>query len=110
MNVMATQGIVSIVSDGKVIIKLITGSNGSEANKLKEQLEKSWPLDINKAYEIALNFEFGSTDSLVAMDKDNIIFHGEGNIGDRYRDTFNDPRFNPRWEYGLADEIEILQV
>ena len=27
-----------------------------------------------------------------------------------YKETFNDPKFNPRWEQGTADYAEILGV
>src|SRR5205814_2274228 len=47
------------------------------------------------------------------MDAENVLYPPLNNdVPSLYRETFNDPKFNPRWESGLieADCLAILDV
>lgn len=107
---MATQGIVTVLSNEKVVMKIITGSNGYNAQSLATELKNQWPVNIQEAYEVAISLHFGSSDSLVVMTMDSIEYRGIGEIKENYRDTFNQAEFNPRWECGTADYVVLLHV
>ena len=116
---MATQGIVSILDvDGKkVLFKIIAGSDGYNAAKLVEWVKAqagTFVFTIENVYEAAKRVGFGSTENLVAQDSaGSLCFDGDGGpeeLEGLYRDyeKFCDPRFNPRWEQGVADYVEVV--
>jgi hypothetical protein len=105
-----TQGLISVLSCNQVIMKIIVGCNGYNIKKVVEQIKKEWPISLEKAYEIALLNEFGSKDDLVVMDDNREVFDGDGDLDSRYRETFTNPEFNPRWEIGISDNLEIIEI
>lgn len=115
---MATQGIVSILdADGKMLFKAIAGSDGYNALKLVEWVKaQSRVLTIEDVYEAAKRVQFGGQDDLVVQDSTgSLCFHGDGGpdgLGGLYRDRvkFYVPHFNPRWERGTADYVEIVTL
>ena len=107
---MATQGLVTVRGDNKVVMKVIAGCDGYNAKKLATALKGLWPVDAQDAYDIALSLGFGSTSSLVVITESETIYKGEEELDPRYRETFHRTRFNPRWEHGTADFISIIEV
>jgi hypothetical protein len=118
---MATQGIISITKDGKTVYKCIAGCNGYNIKKATEKLTNAIK-HHNKLPRISDIF-YSLHNSGFACD-DCLVVLGEGqhysNIrddnddswkpDDLYLSTFNDPKFNPRWECGLADHVHIIEL
>jgi hypothetical protein len=108
---MATQGLVTIVKDGHVAMKFIAGSDGMNAIVLEREIRKLGRVpSLVEGYELALGADFGSEDSLVVMGIEGIETQAPEELHERYRATFQDPRFNPRWESGTADYVKIVRL
>ncbi len=106
-----TQGLITIRSGGKVVMKIVAGCDGNNAQKVADQLRDSWPVSIENAYKIALNNGLGDKDCLVIITDSDIKYEGGKNeIHSRYRETFQQPEFNPRWDHGTADFIIVVDV
>ena len=119
---MATQGIVSVVRGGAVLLKVVAGSDGYNAPKLAEAL-RAWfeaneflyatddeRMDARTAYCLASMIGFGADCDRVVVMPDEVFHQCDDELGPLYRQTFADPRFNPRWEYGTADYIEVVDL
>ena len=106
---MATQGVVSVVRDGSVIVKAVCGSNGMKAPALAQLIREGTLDSIEAIWNAAREAEFGTTACLVVMDGEQHRFEGDADVGPRYRKKFSDPEFNPRWEHGTADFVEIVR-
>lgn len=59
---------------------------------------------------MALENGCGCKECLVVMDSENIIFGGDERMDSLYRETFDDPSFNPRWKIGTADIVIKLKI
>ena len=105
-----TQGLLTIKNREKVFIKIIVGCNGYNINLLKEAIIEKKLDNIEDIYNEAIECDFGNEECLVVMDEKNIRFKGDAIIPSLYRETFNDEKFNPRWENGTADYVEFLFV
>jgi hypothetical protein len=107
---MATQGLVSVVRDGKVVLKVITGCDGYNARLLANELVRGKCLDLEYVYNLALAMNFGGRISLVVMNADDVL--SEDEVSSLYRETFDNPRFNPRWASGMIDDdcLAIVEV
>lgn len=110
---MATQGLLSIVNEkGDVIFKAVAGGNGFNVPAAAEHFRKSKAI---KTLDYVFNVcsEKGM-ESLVVMDnrggvKDDGILQGDP-LPELYESTFDQPRFNPRWERGTAAYVEVVKV
>lgn len=107
---MTTQAVISLVKKGHTFIKVVCGCNGNNSEKLVKIIKYVQPEKIQDIYKMALENKFGCKDCLVVMDDKNVIFKGEEELGPLYRETFNDPSFNPRWKNGIADIVTILKM
>lgn len=107
---MATQGLVTVLSDGRVVMKVVAGCNGYNAEKLAERLRNSWPVNIDQAYKTAEEVGFGAPDCRVVLTEDRERYDGKDDLDPRYRATFPRPEFNPRWEHGTADHVIVINV
>ena len=108
---MATQGLVTITRQGKVVMKFIAGCDGMNASKVAAALHRAGTIPgLARAYDMAQKLGFGSEASLVVMDAKGIEFHGDGKPSKLYRKTFNQPAFNPRWKCGTADHVKIIEL
>ena len=106
---MATQGIVSLVNEqGETLVKVICGCDGYNAEKLANWLKQHPTLDLPEIHHKAIEFDFGCNDDLVVMSANDVYFRGEDDLPDLYRQTFNDPKFNPRWQIGTAPYVEVV--
>ena len=109
---MATQGLVTIVKDDEVQMKIITGTDGYNADKLADWLRKNPEAKPQEVYDKALSLSFGSKTSLVvqyAPDK-RVADPDMDDLPDLYREKFSEPEFNPRWRHGTADHIVVIDA
>ncbi len=106
-----TQGIVTVTRGGKVRLKIVVGGGGMNAGAVANAIRQIARIPtLGEAYELALRCEFGFEDSLVVMDETG-AFHKTGyDLGPRYRQTFDQPHFNPRWAIGTAEHVEVVEV
>ena len=107
---MASNGVISLISGNKVVMKIIAASGGENITEAVSVIRKNWPINIFRAYDIALNLQFGSSDSLVVMDIKKIYYLGPGSLTDKYRKTFNAPRFNPYNKKGGDSYTVIIDI
>ena len=107
---MTTQAVISLVKKGHTFIKIVCGCDGYNAEKLVDIIKDKRPEKIQYIYKIALENNFGCKQCLVVMDDKNVIFKGEEELGPLYRETFDDPLFNPRWKIGIADIVTVLKI
>lgn len=116
---MATQGIVSIRQNGKMLFKAVAGSNGANARKLAALLKDiSSSCTAEEVHRLAVKAGFGHPDTdLIVQGREGMLHFDrsqvfEEDLGPFYRDEskFNDPEFNPRWQCGVADYIEIVDL
>lgn len=105
---MAKQGIVSVVKTPETKIKVIAGCNGYNADGLAERIKTEGLQSISEIYEAAKEQRFGCIDCLVVMDKKTAL-PDKDDLHSRYRDAFDDPEFNPRWKYGTADYVRVIE-
>lgn len=101
---MATQGLVTVMKDGKVICKIVAGDNGYFAPQLAESIRQSWPLLAGEIYNVARRVGFGCERCLVVMSETKVVRRFDEQLHRRYRRTFDQPAFNPRWEHGTVDD------
>ena len=111
---MGTQGLVSIVHGSQVRAKLICGCNGYEAPKLAAKIREAVSLvgmlDLDTLNRMAMEIGFGCDACLVTMGPDAVSTYWNEDLSPLYRDKFNEPRFNPRWEHGTADYVEVVEL
>ena len=107
---MATQGLVSVVRGPKVVMKVITGSDGMNARRFANALRARWPLDARATYLLAIEMDFGCRESLVVMTETGEYHELDEDLHPRYRQTFGQPMFNPRWECGLYEYKAVITV
>jgi hypothetical protein len=107
---MATQGIVTVRDKGSVVMKVVAGCNGQNAQKVAEVLQRFWPIDIEEAYKIARENGFGCTDCLVVITESDIKHCSGDEIPTRYRETFQQLEFNPRWDHGTAAYTLVIDI
>ena len=108
---MATQGLVTVLKGGRVVMKIITGSDGMHAPKLASKLRSFGRVPaLDEAYRFALSLGFGSSASLVVMNERSTFFFGDDELSPLYRETFDQPEFNPRWRQGTADHVEVVTL
>ena len=107
---MATQGIVSVREHEKVVMKVVAGTDGYNAPKVAARLKQEWPVSPERAYDIAVEEVFGTTHDLVVLTLGKAVFKGDEELDPRYAATFSNPNFNPRWEQGIADHVEIVDL
>lgn len=107
---MTTQAVISIVKNGHTFIKIVCGCEGYNAEKLAKIIEDKQLDKIKDIYDAALTAKFGCKDCLVVMNDNDMIFKGDEEPSSLYRDTFDNPSFNPRWKCGIADNVIILKT
>ena len=107
---MATQGIVSLVKNGAVVLKCVAGCDGYNATKVADWLRENPDTDGQSAYEACRRMGFGCSDCLVIQTRNCHVWECEDDLSPLYREKFLDPRFNPRWDCGLAAHVEVVSV
>lgn len=107
---MVTQAVISLVKKGHTFIKVVCGCNGYNAEKLLKIIEDKRLDKIRPIYKMAIQNNIGCKECLVVMDDSDIIFKGSGSIDPLYRETFDNPSFNPRWKNGTAEYTAVLKI
>jgi len=109
---MGTQGLVSVVKDNEVQLKIIVGTDGYNAAPLAKWLRANPDAQPREIYDRALDIGFGSKHSLVVQfgPNESIADEGIGDLSPLYIEKFSDPKFNPRWRYGTADHVVIVDA
>ncbi len=110
---MATQGLVSLVNkQGRTLVKCVAGCDGYEAKQVAKWLKKHPTIDIGLIYKKCLELDFGCDGCLIVMNSSEHFFEGErfhnDDLAELYVKTFDNPRFNPRWDIGTCEYIEIV--
>ncbi len=108
---MATQGLISIVENGRVIMKVVCGCNGYNVKNVAKIIEDNYLENIQEIYNIAFENRFGCSSCLVVMNESDIIYKGDDDISSYplYRETFSNPFFNPRWKCGSIENLVIIE-
>ncbi len=107
---MATQGLISITKNNSTYIKIVCGCNGFNAEAVAKIIKDNKPENIEDIYDIAITNGLGCMDCLVVMDKDNILYRGDDDVPLLYRETFYDPKFNPRWISGITGNTIVFEA
>lgn len=106
---MTTQGLVTLTKDGNVTHKIIVGCDGYNADKLVGAIKNdSEPVTIGRLVLLAMESGFGCGDCRVVLDE-NSSAGADEELDERYRRTFKQPEFNPRWENGTADYVRVVE-
>jgi hypothetical protein len=122
-----TQGIVSIKRNGQMAYKIIVGHDGMHAADVALDVRQWFRAndklpDAGQLVDICERLGFGCGDCIVILEY-NPCKHNDPKMhtkldGDdwdeegraRYLDTFHVPQFNPRWKYGTADYVEVVEL
>lgn len=109
---MATQGLLAITRNSKTVCKVVAGSDGNGVVALADWVRGNPTHTLDELWAQA-NTLF-SADSLV-MQTSEMEFRcvGEPPRADAtctYRQNFDNPSFNPRWQCGLADCVEVVEL
>lgn len=107
---MATQGMITVLKNQMVVMKIIAGSNGQKSERVAQKIRKNWPLSIDEAYKIALKTGLGSKNCLVVLTADDCRYDGDDDLSELYRENFDQPSFNPRWRCGLVEHLEFVRI
>jgi hypothetical protein len=125
-----TQGIVSIRKDSQMLFKIITGHDGMNARKVTSRVRALDHIPtVDELKAICAEESFGCADCLVILENDPghwnkpiahcskdidwDVVEGADKYNDdlkRYYDTFHVAQFNPRWRYGTADYVEVMDL
>lgn len=105
------QGLVTIRSGGNVVMKIVAGCDGQFAKTVADRLRAVWPVNPEQAYKIAEETGFGCNGCLTIVTESGIVLRGVAEVlPPRYRETFHQPDFNPRWREGTAEFLEIVDL
>lgn len=105
---MATQGIVSVLENGEVKIKAIAGCDGYRAKELAQRIKEAEDIDIEKVHKLAEEISFGCNRCRFTMNSEEILPREP--FSELYREKFEDPEFNPRWDLGTASYIILVEL
>ena len=112
-----TQGLLSIVCGGRVVLKAVCGCDGGNVRELaKEIREKGIAPSVAQVRRLAEKHGFGCDECRVILTG----FRGEVQIhtkikewydpDDLYRSTFAKPKFNPRWKRGDGAITAVVRL
>lgn len=114
---MATNGLVSIVKDGKTLMKVTAGFNGYEAPVLRALIESNLEkaTSPSEVFLMAQQVGFGCKECLVLMyDDGKTCLYDESELFESEMKTlatnFDNPYWNGRSTTGYADYIEIINL
>lgn len=119
-----TQGVVSIRVNGMMKFKIITGHDGRGAVEFAIALrELGFAPSLEKVNEMADEADFGDKETRIILESVSGTSRPVAHLGERmtdfeesdpdierYFDTFHVAQFNPRWKYGTADYVEVVDL
>ncbi len=104
-------GVVSIVRDGQVQMKLVVQCNGRNSLTFGHTINSRGKIPtLRQAYETALGHRFGCPDCLVVLVEGNVLCRELGMVGKRFVPTFNEELFNPNAADGHADHVVVVTL
>lgn len=108
---MGTQSVVSVVKDGKTLVKCVAGCSNCDEQKFAELIAKRQLANAKAIHDLAVWFGFGCVDCTVTTNGIEIFGKDtDGLLEGLYGSTFNRPKFNPRWDYGTASNTYLIHV
>lgn len=118
---MGTQGILSVVKEGVMLAKVITGSNGQKipevAKRLLEDLRGRGNtvtpcglLGSVVASCVECGFDLEDEGFVIQTSETGEVQDGRDDLPQLYRFTFAVPWFNPRWDRGTADYVRVIVI
>jgi len=110
---MSTNGMISIVKNGETIVKVIAGCDGYNAESATQEIIEYIAMggeDLEDIYEIAVEKKFGCKDCLTVLGKKRSLCKGYSSEPISYRETFDDPQFNPRNKDGSVEYLFIIPM
>lgn len=109
---MGTQGVLSVVVDGKMLVKVVTGCDGARLSTVAKELFRRDEVSVAIVAEECDRAGFDRDDTgfivQVSADRELNTDTDREELGQLYRDTFDDPWFNPRWRKGVADVHRVV--
>lgn len=118
-----TQGIVSVRKDGQMVYKIIVGHDGMNAPKVGLRVKRLDRIPTVKELQAICEEEgFGCAECLVILEHDEHHWNkpvahvgpacmlDDSEDSQRYYDTFHVAQFNPRWKFGTADYVEVVDL
>jgi hypothetical protein len=111
---MPTNALISITKNGETYVKIIAGCEGQRAGLVVKELMSRMladeQTDLKDIYNIAKEKKLGCEECLVVMSETEILYEGFDEVAPGYRETFDDPRFNPRTSKGDLGYLYIIPV
>jgi hypothetical protein len=114
---MGTQGMITLVRKSEVVRKIVVGCSGMEVPLMAAELRKNPTDDPAALVRMAGEFGVGCDGCLVVQTApasfvlpDGFAFEQDDKDFHRWRDTFTNPKFNPRWDNGTVEYLEIVQL
>lgn len=119
-----TNGIVSIRVDGQMLYKIVVGHDGMHAHEVADCVRSFVDIpSVGTLKTICAHIGFGCPDCLIILERDPENWHhpkihagrdvdwdDENPEYQRYYDTFHVAEFNPRWKYGTAPYVEVIDI
>lgn len=115
---MGTQATLTLLRDGKVVRKIVAGCNGDGMEALRDRLENDPTDDLGKLIEHCIGLSVGcprclliqsSPDKITTLIQKDVDDFSPGEYT-RWRETFYNPTFNPRWDNGTASYSLVLDL
>jgi hypothetical protein len=109
---MWTIWLITLVENDQVAFKCIVGCDGYNIQKTTQAIQNMQSITAKELYDICLETWFWEIDCLVIQSKNESYHKTEDNLSDLYKseEKFNNPEFNPRWEIGMSDFFEIIDI
>ena len=119
-----TNGIVSIRKNGVMLYKAIVGHDGQNAPRVEQRVRSLAHIPtVEELATICAEEDFGCNDCLIILENDPDNYHQpkklmgkdvdwdeENPEYQRYYDTFHVAEFNPRWRYGTAPYVQVIEL
>lgn len=108
---MATQGILSIVKNGQVVAKAIVGCDGYEMPNIAKDVKEHGIATAQGLLDLCHQYGLGGESLIVQSSPTEWIGDcSDDDLPKLYAEKFNDPGFNPRWDRGTADYVEVVDL
>lgn len=107
---MATQGMLTVLREGQVLLKVVAGCGGYHMDKLRDRLLTSGVDSLQRVWEAALEEDVGCADCLVVVSADDSYYQGEEELPDLYRKTLANAGFNPRCDDGRTGRWLVAEL
>ena len=111
---MGTMGLVTVRDTEKVLMKIVVGTDGMRVKQMAKMIRTfirkngRHPI-IREAVDMAKAVHFGSENDRIVITADS-HYSECGQPGQLYRDTFDQPKFNPRWDIGITEFYQEVNI